>query len=105
MTKSFRVPVEIIVKVEDVNDFAAHVLDRGALDNDQFKGAWYLPERDDDEPPADERQRFNMALQAAIDWVLRSGMNTPPAVAQIPVWHLGGWYHHTPEIDTGHPLR
>lgn len=102
MVKSFRVPVEIVVKVEDANDFAAHVLDRGALDHDQFKGAWYLPEGDDEQ---DDRRRFNMALQAAVDWVLRMGMNTPPAVEQIPVWHIGGWYHHTPEIDTGHPLR
>lgn len=102
MAKSFRVPVEIIINVEDVNDFAAHVLDRGALDNDQFKGAWYLPEGDDEE---DERRRFNMALQAAVDWVLRSGMNTPAAVEQIPTFYLSGWYHHTPEIDTGQPLR
>ena len=102
MVKSFRVPIEIVVKVEDVNDFAAHVLDRGALDHDQFEGAWYLPEGDDDR---DDRRRFNMALQAAVDWVLRMGMNTPPAVEQIPVWHIGGWYHHTPEVDTGHPLR
>lgn len=92
MTKYYRVPLEILVEVEDDNEFAAHVLDRGGLDSAEFQGAWYLPGDDERGEFFNDLARLDSALEAVADWLIRFGLNTVPR-EQSAVWRMSTWRH------------
>jgi hypothetical protein len=91
--------MELIIEVADERELVEHVFVRRALDSDSFQASWYQPHG------GGQRQRFNMAVQAAIDWFIDVGCNTPVVLEQVPLWYIGGQYHR-PGIqpDEGRPL-
>ena len=87
------------MEVADERELVEHVFVRGALDSDSFQASWYRPRG------GGQQQRFHMAVQAAIDWFIDVGCNTPPVLEQVPVWYIGGQYYRAGiQRDEGRPL-
>ena len=92
--------MEVIIEVADERELVEHVFDRRALDRDSFDASAYVPRKG-----AGERQRFHIAVRAALDWFFQVGCTTPAALEQVPLWYIGGQYHRGGiQPDEGRPL-